>query len=83
MNLIFSWLIACVLLSLSANPSKESLHSVLSISVADNPPTDLQQEWEAIFATTNQQRIRKRLTPLRKDSRLMLAAQGYADLMAA
>jgi len=48
-----------------------------------NQPNDLQQEREAIFVATNQQRARKRLAPLRKDSKLMVAAQAYADLMAA
>ncbi|GAB3224178.1 CAP domain-containing protein [Spirosoma arcticum] len=41
------------------------------------------QEREAIFAATNQQRARKRLAPLKKEPKLMRAAQAYADLMAA
>jgi uncharacterized protein YkwD len=83
MNLTFSWLIACWLLGLPLSPSTRSLHPARSTSVGGNQPTDLQPERETIFVATNQQRARKRLALLRKDPKLMEAAQAYADLMAA
>jgi uncharacterized protein YkwD len=55
----------------------------LGTLVAANLPDDLESEREAIFVATNQQRTRKRLASLRKDPKLMKAAQAYADLMAA
>ena len=83
MNLSISWLIVCWLLRLPLSPSTRFLHPAGSTSVAGNQSTNLQQEREAIFVATNQQRARKRLAPLRKDPKLMQAAQAYADLMAA
>lgn len=83
MNVTFSWLLACWLLSLQLSPSNKTLSSALSTLDAAKQTNDLQQEREAIFVATNQQRARKLLTPLRKDPKLMVAAQAYADLMAA
>lgn len=44
---------------------------------------NLQSEKEAILIATNQQRVRKHLPVLKQDSKLMQAAQQYAELMAA
>ncbi|WP_461128402.1 CAP domain-containing protein [Spirosoma aerophilum] len=44
---------------------------------------NLVREKEAIIEATNQQRVRKRLPALKPDEKLMLAAQQYAELMAA
>ncbi|GAB3783849.1 hypothetical protein GCM10028818_42410 [Spirosoma horti] len=44
---------------------------------------DLPSEKEAILVATNQQRVRRGLPALKQDSKLMQAAQQYAELMAA
>ncbi len=83
MNGRTSFLTACWLLSLPLSPFDEMLSLALSTSAATIPTSDLSREREAIFAATNQQRVRKRLAPLKKEPKLMRAAQAYADLMAA
>lgn len=83
MNIPFSFLIACLLLSLQVGPSNSALGPAVSTSGATIQTNDLSQEREAIWVATNQQRVRHRLAPLKTDSRLMRAAQAYADLMAA
>lgn len=83
MNIRTNFLIACLLLSLPLSSFKEMLSPAMSTPVAATSTPDLTQEREAIFAATNQQRVRKRLAPLKKEPKLMRAAQAYADLMAA
>lgn len=55
----------------------------LSYPTAGRQPADLANEREAIFVATNQQRARKHLPLLKQDTKLMQAAQDYAELMAA
>ncbi|AUD01121.1 CAP domain-containing protein [Spirosoma pollinicola] len=44
---------------------------------------NLQNEKQAILVATNQQRVRRHLSDLKPDAKLMQAAQAYAELMAA
>lgn len=83
MNVTFNLLMACWLLSLPVSPSSGVLNAALSPSYSTNQENDEKQQQEAIFVATNQQRARNRLAPLKKERRLMVAAQAYADLMAA
>lgn len=83
MNVLFSGLSACLLLSLQLSPTNKELSPVLSTAGAAIQTKELTQEKQAIWVATNQQRARYRLAPLQTDSRLMQAAQAYADLMAA
>ncbi|WP_461070902.1 CAP domain-containing protein [Spirosoma horti] len=57
---------------------KPSAHAMSVVQRADLP-----SEKEAILVATNQQRVRRGLPALKQDSKLMQAAQQYAELMAA
>lgn len=83
MNVKHCLLIVYWLLCAQVNPSNSALSRPVNHSVQSSQANDLREEIEAVFVATNQQRVRKRLSTLRKDSKLMLAAQQYADLMAA
>ena len=83
MNVTFSLLMACWLLTLPVSRSNGVLNAALSQSYPANQDNEVKQEQEAIFVATNRQRARKRLAPLKKEPKLMRAAQAYADLMAA
>ena len=83
MDISFNWLIAFLLLSFQLSPTNKELSPILSTSGAAIQTKELTQERQAIWVATNQQRARHRLAPLKTESRLMQAAQAYADLMAA
>ena len=83
MNITFCCLISCLLIIVQLSPSNSRLSPTLSTLVASNQTNELTQQIQAILVATNQQRARKRLAPLQKEPKLMLAAQAYANLMAA
>lgn len=83
MKIKYGLLVTFSLFSLLLSPLNGASNTSLIYSVAGNQTNDVKNELEAIFVATNQQRARKRLPPLKKDSKLMAAAQQYADLMAA
>lgn len=59
------------------------LRPALSTLGVANQTDELTQQIQAIWVATNQQRARNRLAPLKRDPKLMVAAQAYADLMSA
>ena len=83
MNITFCLLIVCLPITVQLSPSDKMMSPALSTLVAANQTDELTRQIQAILVATNQQRARHRLAPLKKEPKLMLAAQAYADLMAA